>query len=105
VTLENGKPGRVNWSSAKAGRGIEPLGGTRQAGGRGAPHSPRGTSAATVNRTQGGRVRRVIDEWRVAGRWWATELRRDYYLLELDGGMLIELYREGEQWCVTGIAD
>lgn len=48
---------------------------------------------------------RVIDQWRVASRWWASELRRDYYLLELVGGILIELYREGESWCVTGIAD
>lgn len=48
---------------------------------------------------------RIIDEWRVAGRWWATEMRRDYYLLELHGGRLIELYGEGEHWCVTGVAD
>lgn len=48
---------------------------------------------------------RVIDEWRVATRWWASEIRRDYYLLELSGGMLIELYREGEAWWVTAITD
>lgn len=48
---------------------------------------------------------RVIDEWRVAGRWWEAELRRDYYLVELDGGRLVELYREAEHWCVTGVAD
>lgn len=47
----------------------------------------------------------MIDEWRVAGRWWAKEMRRDYYLLELDGGRLVEIYREGGEWCVTGVAD
>lgn len=77
VVVENGRPGRVSWSSASS-RGKAP---------------------------SGGRVTRIIDEWRVAGRWWATEMRRDYYLLELDGGRLIELYREGESWCVTGVAD
>lgn len=78
MAVENGRPGRVNWSSASSDR-------------------------ATA--TSGGRVHRVIDEWRVAGRWWASEIRRDYYLLELDGGKLVELYREGERWCVTGVAD
>lgn len=53
----------------------------------------------------GGRVKRIIDEWRVAGHWWASEMRRDYYLVELEGGKLIELYREEESWCVTGISD
>ena len=78
VVAEGGRPGRVNWSSADGNR---------------------------INPSFGGRVRRVIDEWRVDGRWWAKEIRRDYYLVELEGGQLVELYREGESWCVTGIAD
>lgn len=78
MAVENGKPGRVSWSSASGER---------------------------VKAPAGGRVKRVIDEWRVAGRWWVSEIRRDYYLLELEGGRLVELYREGESWCVTGVAD
>ncbi|MEX2536274.1 MAG: hypothetical protein WD273_11830 [Trueperaceae bacterium] len=85
VALENGKPVRVSWSSASSGRA------SLKPGSTGTP--------------SGGRVTRIIDEWRVAGRWWATEMRRDYYLLELHGGRLIELYGEGEHWCVTGVAD
>ena len=78
MVVEKDRPERVNWHSAN--------GSARQ-------------------ERSGGQVRRVIDQWRVATRWWAKEIRRDYYLLELDGGRLIELYREGEQWCVTGVAD
>lgn len=78
VAVENGRPGRVSWSPADGSR---------------------------AKAASGGRVKRIIDEWRVAGRWWTSEIRRDYYLVELDGGRLIELYREGQSWCVTGVAD
>lgn len=88
VALENGKPVQVSWPSA-----VE-----RQA-------ASGGRLKAAPSRRSRGHVTRVIDEWRMAGRWWVSEMRRDYYLVELDGGRLIELYREGERWCVTGIAD
>ena len=78
VVVEGGRPERVNWSSVDARR---------------------------AKSSSGGRVRRVIDEWRVDSRWWTREIRRDYYLLELEGGQLVEVYREGEGWCVTGVAD
>lgn len=52
-----------------------------------------------------GRVLQVIDDWRYAGRWWDRELRRDYYLLELDSGQVLELYREEGRWCVTRLQD
>jgi hypothetical protein len=94
VVLENGRPAQVSWPSAGDGAPSSPAGGPR-----------RGASATAGVRASGGRVARVIDEWRVAGRWWANEVRRDCYLVELDGGRLVELYREGESWCVTGVAD
>lgn len=78
VGLEGGRPSRVSWSSGRAER----------------PDEEAERSAA-----------RVIDEWRVDARWWDRELHRDYYLLELNGGKIIEIYREGERWCVTGVAD
>lgn len=81
VTVSGGRLSRVRWSSAE--------------------WRPPGRSGTAVNH----RVARVVDEWRVDGRWWAEEVHRDYYLLELDGGTLVELYREGENWCLTGMAD
>jgi hypothetical protein len=91
VVLENGRPARVSWPSS-----AEPSTGSSVG---------RAPAAASIARASGGRVARVIDAWRVAGRWWANEVRRDYFLVELDGGRLVELYREGELWCVTGTAD
>lgn len=52
------------------------------------------------------RVANVIDSWRYDGRWWeARELHRDYYLLELDGGAQLELFREGAEWWVARASD
>lgn len=52
------------------------------------------------------RVASVIDSWRYDGRWWeARELNRDYYLLELEGGTQLELFREGTGWWVARTSD
>ena len=50
-------------------------------------------------------VRRVLDCWRYGGRWWAGEGPRDYYLLELETGHVFEVYRAGESWTLSRIAD
>lgn len=51
-------------------------------------------------------VTSVIDSWRYDGRWWEPrELHRDYYLLELAGGMQLELFREGGTWWVARVSD
>jgi hypothetical protein len=48
----------------------------------------------------------VIDSWRYDGRWWEPrELHRDYYLLELEGGAQLEMFREGEVWWVARTSD
>lgn len=48
---------------------------------------------------------RVLDRWRYDGRWWEGEIHRDYFLLELHGGAVIELYREGDAWWVARASD
>jgi len=47
------------------------------------------------------RVERIVDAWRYGGRWWRGERPRDYFLLELEGGLLLEVYREGETWVAS----
>lgn len=48
----------------------------------------------------------VVDSWRYDGRWWEqVELRRDYYLLELDGGTQLELFQEGGAWWAARASD
>lgn len=76
--------------------------------------SPQGTLKAIAwaqpgPRTTSPRPRRVlnvIDQWRYDGRWWEEHpLGRDYYLVELEGGIQAELFRENDEWCITRIAD
>lgn len=50
-------------------------------------------------------VRRVLDSWRYGGRWWQGEAPRDYYLLELETGHVIEVFRSGERWTLSRISD
>lgn len=78
-----------------------------------APHGtpPRPTPRARVRGSArrpspSRRVLTVVDRWRYDGRWWeARELHRDYYLLELDGGTHLELFREGEEWWAARASD
>ncbi len=52
------------------------------------------------------RVLSVIDSWRYDGRWWEEEeLHRDYFFVELEGGVRVELYREGDGWWVARVSD
>lgn len=39
-------------------------------------------------------VRRVLDFWFYGGRWWEGESPRSYWLLEMETGKVIEVYRE-----------
>lgn len=50
-------------------------------------------------------VARVIDEWRYDGHWWELEVSRDYFLVELLGGVRLELYREGGDWWLAKMSD
>lgn len=50
-------------------------------------------------------VRRILDAWRYNSRWWQGEAPRDYYLLELETGHVIEVFRSAEQWTLSRISD
>jgi len=58
---------------------------------------------------EGGRPRRVvevIDAWRYDGRWWEGKgLHRDYFLVELEGGVKAELFLEEGDWWVARVSD
>ena len=51
------------------------------------------------------KVVRVLDSWRYGGRWWRLEGRRDYYLLELEGGAVVEVFCCGDRWVLSRTAD
>lgn len=52
------------------------------------------------------RVLCVIDRWRYDGRWWeGEELHRDYFFVELEGGVRAELFRQGHDWWVARVSD
>lgn len=50
-------------------------------------------------------VAQVLDDWDYVGRWWATEVRRRYRLLEGDGGRLVEVFEEEDAWWVSRASD
>lgn len=52
------------------------------------------------------RVINVIDAWRYDGRWWEErELHRDYYLVDLEGGIQAEIFREDDTWWIARVTD
>lgn len=85
LTPHTGAPAAVAWGAA-----TEP----------GGPRS--GHSLLSPTR----KVISVVDEWRYDGHWWEpTELKRHYYLLELDGGTQLELFQEGGAWWAARASD
>jgi hypothetical protein len=50
-------------------------------------------------------VVRLLDAWRVGGRWWLGEGGRDYFLLEVAGELVLEVFREGERWVLSQVLD
>ena len=50
-------------------------------------------------------VRLILDSWRYTGRWWREESPRNYYLLELETGHVIEVYRAAERWVLSRMSD
>jgi len=51
------------------------------------------------------KVRYILDAWRYGGRWWRDEAPRDYYLLELETGHIVEIYQSVESWVLSRISD
>ena len=44
-----------------------------------------------------GRLRSVLavsDRWRIDDEWWRTEISRDYYAIELEGGTRLTVFRD-----------
>jgi hypothetical protein len=70
----------------------------------GMPRALRWTDPAG-GRARSARVTRMLDDWDYAGRWWEREVRRHYLLLETDAGQTLEVYREGDAWCLSRLSD
>jgi len=74
----------------------------------GRPHTVRWHDDAPTRpaaRARVERVTRVLDTWEYAGRWWELERRRSYLLVETERGVTLELFREGEAWCLSRTSD
>lgn len=113
VTLRGRQPVLVSWREPAPRAGTSPTSPAAARGGpvpvpAGARHAAR--PAPSPRREDAGRlhrypVTRVLDRWRYDGRWWEREIHRDYLLLELRGGGVVELFREGEAWWVARAND
>lgn len=72
----------------------------------GRPHTLRWRDAwSPASREQTDRVVNVLDDWDYAGRWWESEVMRHYLLVETARGATLELFREGEAWCLSRTSD
>ncbi|MDQ3459834.1 MAG: hypothetical protein M3498_11120 [Deinococcota bacterium] len=50
-------------------------------------------------------MRRLLDDWSAAGRWWLGEPERLYFLVELENGWVAEVYREEDRWVLAALHD
>jgi hypothetical protein len=62
-----------------------------------------GTPASLTKQRERLRVVRVYDHRRIADAWWADEVRRDYFRLELSNGSVCEIYHDmiADRWYLT----
>jgi hypothetical protein len=49
----------------------------------------------------------VIGRWRIEGRWWEDGREREYWRVEVRGGMVIDLYedRRADRWHLERLWD
>lgn len=60
-----------------------------------------GTPVALLG-TRGERtITRILTTWQYRSRWWQSEITRNYYMLELHGGAIIDVFCENERWFAT----
>ncbi|NLF66182.1 MAG: hypothetical protein GX579_16450 [Chloroflexi bacterium] len=52
-------------------------------------------------------VAAVVGRWRLDMEWWVAPVRRDYYKLSTEGGLLVEIYHDlaGGQWYLQRLYD
>lgn len=56
----------------------------------------------TVHGARGTRtVERIYTTWRYRGRWWQHDIARDYFMVELHGGVTLDIFCEAEHWFAT----
>lgn len=56
-------------------------------------------------RVGGRRVRQCVGPWRIEEGWFASSVARDEYDVELEGGEICRIYRQGDRWYLRGSYD
>lgn len=84
---------------ANQSEGIIPLNTPRPAAVEPGRH---GEPAAVIWRGSYQRVAAIHDTWRIDDEWWRDEIARRYYVVELESGRRLTLYRDlmGDVWFV-----
>lgn len=54
----------------------------------------RGTPRAVLWRGAYKRVHAISDTWRIDDEWWRDEIARRYFIVELEGGRRLSIYRD-----------
>lgn len=64
-------------------------------------HTEHGSPVALVG-TRGERaITRILTTWQYRSRWWQHEVMRYYYMLELQGGAIVDVFCENGRWFAT----
>jgi len=40
------------------------------------------------------RITGIYEHWRIADEWWDREIRRDYFRIETDSGVVLDIYHD-----------
>jgi hypothetical protein len=50
-------------------------------------------------------IAKVYENWRVCDEWWQKEIRRDYFRVETDKGLVYDVYHDliVDQWYLSRI--
>lgn len=53
------------------------------------------------------RVRQIANRWRVDEGWWFQHVRREYFKLITDSGLLLTIFHDllSDSWCVQRLYD
>ena len=46
-------------------------------------------------------ITHILTSWRYRGRWWLSDVAREYFMVECDGGLVLDIYCEAGHWFAT----
>ncbi len=66
-----------------------------------------GAPLSFIRNGQRQKVLEIYNHWRVIDEWWGDEVQRDYFRIEIDRGLVYDVYHDmiGDHWYLNKIQD